>query len=188
MMSEKLSKMKILHDSILVDDLKNSYLFLDTNVFIGALLSELPIYEFLKNLSSHGCSFLSIQSVLFEFTRGGGTIENFHKRAKFIIEDLKTTIYPIEKELGNLEDLIVVLQKIKADASYTDFLLTACLYKFPNAFLLTENHKDFPTEILDRKHLITVDTDKEIRNYAVYQFSLEKYAKAAENILKEKSF
>ncbi len=180
--------MKILHDSTLVDNLKNSYLFLDTNVFVGALFPNLPIYEFLKKLSSSECTFLSIQSVLFEFTRGGGTIENFHNRAKFITEDLKTTIYPIERELDNLEDLIVVLQRIKADASYTDFLLTACLYKFPNAFLLTENHKDFPTEILDRKYLITIDADKEIRNYAIYQFSVEKYAKAAENILKERSF
>lgn len=184
-MLEKPSKMKILHDSTLVDNLKNSNLFLDTNVFIGALFPGSPISELLKKLSHNECAFLSIQSVLFEFTRGGNTIETFDKRLKFITEDLKTTIYPIEKELDKLEDLIIVLQRIKADASYTDFLLTACLYKFPEAFLLTENHKDFPTEILDRKYLITIDTDKDIRNYAVYQFSLEKYAKAAENILKE---
>lgn len=177
--------MKILHDSTLINNLKDSNLFLDANVFIGALSPNSPIADLLKNLSLNDCAFLSIQSVLFEFTRGADSIETFNKRSKFITEDLKTTIYPIEKELDKLEDLIVVLQKIKSDASYTDFLLTACLYKFPKAFLLTENHKDFPLEILDRKHLITIDTGRQIRNYAIYQFSLEKYSKAAENILKE---
>lgn len=131
--SEKPSKMKILHDSTLVSSLKNSDLFLDTNVFIGALFPKSPVAKLLKDLSLNGCTFLSIQSVLFEFTRGGGTIENFGKRLKFITEDLKTAIYPIERNLDKLEDLIVVLQRIKSDASYTDFLLTACLYKFPYA-------------------------------------------------------
>jgi len=158
-------------------------------VFIGALSSTSKgnfLIKFPNELQNVDCSFITIPSVLFEFTRGGGNLRDFNKRLKFITQDLKVTIYPIERYLDNLEDLIVVLQKIKPSAGYTDFLLSACLYKFSNAFLMTENHKDFPLEIMDRTHLVTFDMEKEIRNYGIYNLSAEKYTKAAKNILMEK--
>lgn len=181
--------MKILHDSTLLDSLSDSDLFIDTNVFIGALETSKDgsLLGLLDQLGMHGCAFITIQSVLFEFTRGGGSLQNFDKRLQFITNILKTTIYPIEKNLDDFEDLIVVLHNIRPKAGYTDFLLSACLYKFPNAFLITENHKDFPTEILDRKHVVTIDTGKEIRNYGIYKFSTKKYSRAAKSILKKSS-
>ncbi|MCX6783499.1 MAG: hypothetical protein NT141_00285 [candidate division WWE3 bacterium] len=91
---------------------------------------------------------------------------------------LVSSIYPIERELENLKNFTVVLQKIKGTISYTDFLMYCCLYKFPKAYLLTENHKDFTTEILERRYIVTIDTDKEIRHQAFYQISLDKFKKA----------
>lgn len=133
-------------------------------------------------MKKSGCTFLTIPSVLFEFTRGTESIQDFNKRAKFITDF--SSIYPVEKHLEDLEDLTVVLQRIQGQMSYTDFLLIACLYKFPKAFLISANHKDCPLDILDRKYIITVDTGKDIRNYGIYQFSTEKFNKAAERILK----
>lgn len=49
---------------------------------------------------------------------------------------------------------------------------------------MTANHKDCPLDILDRKYIVTVDNDKEIRNYGIYQISQDKFNKAAEKILK----
>ena len=176
--------MKILYNQELLSNLKNSSLFFDTNTYIGALSYSNLYSELFFKLNENNCAFLTIPSVLFEFTRGTNSIENFNKRTKFIVEDLKSSIYPIERQLQGLENLTLVLQKIRGTMDYTDFLLCVCLYKFPGSFLITENHSHFPTEILDRKYLITIDTDKELRNYAIYEFSFDKFNKAAEKILK----
>lgn len=69
--------------------------------------------------------------------------------------------------------------------SYTDFLLCTCLYKFSRSFLLTENHSDCPLDILDRLHVITIDTEKDIRNYGIYKLSIDKYKLAAQKIINQ---
>lgn len=177
--------MRILYDSDLATKLANSNLFFDTNTFIGALFFNETFGKLLGELRRKHCAFLTIPSVLFEFTRGSDTVEAFNTRLKFI-EGLTDTIYPIERSLAGFEDLTITLQKIKEKMDYTDFLLCACLYKFSNSFLITENHTHFPTTVFDRSFLITIDTDKELRNYAIYKFSKEKFNKAAENILRGK--
>ena len=173
--------MNILHSPTLTSELSNSNLFLDTNAIKGLLNIQEMLTLFKVELE---CSFTTIPSVVFEFTRGSETPGVFNERREFI--DRLGNVYPIEKHLEELQELIIVLQRLGGNASYTDFLLTACLHQFRNSFLLTEDHKDFPLEILDRKHLITVDTGKEIRNYGIYQWSISKFDKAADNILKRK--
>lgn len=174
--------MRIYYPQTLLTDLTNSDLFFDTNTFIGAISFPEIFENLIKELKNAGCSYLTIPSVVFEFTRGTQSIQNFNKRAKFITD--LSVVYPIERYLDGLEDLTVVLQKIQGHISYTDFLLLACLYKFPKSFLMSVNHQDCPLDILDRKFVITVDTDKDIKNYGIYQFSMEKFNKAAASILK----
>lgn len=166
-----------------VSELKNSDLFFDTNTFIASISIPEIFGSLFETLKSNYCAFLTIPSVVFEFTRGTESIQDFDKRSEFI-DSLVEAVYPIEKHIEDLRDLTVVLQRIKGDIHYTDFLLIACLYKFPKAFLISANHKDCPLDILDRKFIITVDTDKDIKNYGIYQFSLEKFNRAAERILK----
>lgn len=172
--------MKILHTPSLVPDLKNCDIFLDTNALIGFFNKS----DFRELFSKTSCGLITIPSVVFEFTRGSQDIDTFNLRTKFI--DEICTVYQIEKHLDEFHELIVVLQRLRGSISYTDFLLSACLYKFPGALLLTENHRHFPTEILDRKYLITLETDSEIRNYGLYKISLTKFNKAGDNILKRK--
>lgn len=173
--------MRILYSLDLASDLSNSSLFLDTNILIGFLNNQELQKLFQKKLR---CNFITIPSVVFEFTRGSDTTEAFNERRMFI--DKLCTVYPIEKHLEELRELTIVLQRLRGNASYTDFLLTACLYKFTRSFLLTENHKDFPVEILDRKHLISIDMEKEIRNYGIYQLSIPKFNNIADKILKKR--
>lgn len=174
--------MRIFYPQTLLSELAHSDLFLDTNTFIGAISFPELFEELIKQLKDNGCAYVTIPSVVFEFTRGTESIQDFNKRAEFIAS--LSSIYPIERHLDDLEDLTVVLQKIQGHTSYTDFLLIACLYKFSKSFLISANHKDCPLDILDRKFVITVDTDKDIKNYGIYQFSMDKFNKAAESILK----
>jgi hypothetical protein len=183
--------MKILKDSNLNAELKDSTLLIDTNILITALF--FPEYlKFFTELSNNGCGFVTVDSVYFEFIRGSDCLETLNFRIRFF-KELKISIYPIEKELDKLQDGIVVLQKVLKGADYTDFKLCLCLYKFRNStldkyYVLTENHKHFPIDILNRKYLITLDNDKEIRNHAFYEISNEKIEKAAIGILKKYDF
>ena len=177
--------MKILYDPKLIFDLSNANLFFDTNTFLGALRYEKIFGDLFKKLKVQKCTFLTIPSVSFEFTRGSNSITSFNERVKFI-QDYTDAIIPIERYVDKLETLIIVLQRIAGTIHYTDFLLCACLYRFPRSFLITENHKDIPTEIFDRKYVITIDTNEQLRNYGIYKFSKDKYNKAAGNILKTK--
>ena len=166
-----------------LSDLKNKFIFLDTNTFIALLSFENQFSDLIIRLKTQSCTFFTIPSVKFEFSRTE-TIEGYNKRVEF----LKTlcTIYPIERHLDDFNELILVLQKINGKMSYTDFLLYCSLYKFREAYLLTENHKDFLTSILERETVITLDDNKkEIRNIGVYKFNSQKYEKAASAILEE---
>ena len=174
--------MKILHDPKLVSELEDKFLFIDTNTLI-AIVNNKNFLEIFYEWKSKSCAFVTIPSVLFEFTRGTDSIAAFNQRVSFI-KQIGVGIYPIERFLDQTKDLTVVLQKIRGNLSYTDFLLIVSIYKFPTSYLITENHKDFPIEILDRKFIITLDNDKDIRNYGIYCFSNEKFDKAAARILR----
>jgi hypothetical protein len=179
--------MKIWYGSGLLAELQDKYLFLDTTALIVAISFEKEFSKLFEEIKLVKCEFLTIPSVVFEFTRGSTSLKQFNERVEFIDKTLGVSVYPIEKHLDKLEDLIVILQRISGGISYTDFLLCACLYKFKKSYLLTENHKDFPTEVLDRKSIITIDTGgRQVRNTAIYQFSKRKFDKVAESILKRK--
>ena len=174
---------QIIFDPQLLEDLSDSYLFVDTNTLI-ALLHNLDFREFvLKTLKEKDVVFITIPSVVFEFTRGSDDLDIFKSKLEFIKNFV--AVYPIERHLDKIEDFTIVLQKLKGSIGYTDFLLYACLYKFPQSYLITENHQHLPLQIFDRKFVITIDTGTEIRNQAIYRFSIDKYNKAAENILKK---
>jgi hypothetical protein len=93
-------------------------------------------------------------------------------------------VYPIEKHLEQIKEFTIVLQKAQQKISYTDFLLCACLFKFPDTYLLTENYLHIPLSIFDRKYLTVIDTDKEVRTHGIYQFSQSKFDKAAKRVIK----
>lgn len=174
--------MTILHDPNLVSSLNHKWLFLDANSFVAALYYNDPFGNLLIDLKNQGCALVTIPSVLFEFTRGAKSVKDFIKRSNFI-QNL-ATIYPIQNHLEQLMEFTVVCQRVNPQISFTDFLLIACLYKFPNSYVLTENHKDFSLDILERQFIITFDTGKDVRNHAIYRLSKIKFNKAVAAILK----
>ncbi len=172
--------MKILYESNLVSKLSNhTFLFLDTTAFVTAFNYE-EFGELLKNIKDNNCDLLTIPSVVFEFTRGSDSLESYNRRVEYI--NHLVSVYPIERHLEELQGIMVAFQKI-GGLSYTDFLLSACLYKFKGALLLTENHTHFPPAIFDKVSIVTVDTGKDIRNHVVYSLSEVKFEKAVANIL-----
>jgi len=175
--------MKILYNTKIASLLKSpSYLFFDTSSLNLIIQYEKQFVDLLKTLNDSSIAFTTIPSVYFEFSRTDD-FNVFIKRKSFFQSILR--VYPIETHYQEYKHLIPILHKIKKTASYTDFLLYCCLYKFSNSYLITENHRDFTTSLLDREQIITVDGDGEqIRNTAIYSFNKDKYEKIAEHILK----
>jgi hypothetical protein len=62
--------MKILYDQAIVSTLKQGTLFVDTNTLIAAIKYDITFGKLFNELSKIGCSFITIPSVLFEYTRG----------------------------------------------------------------------------------------------------------------------
>lgn len=173
--------MKILYDPKLLSDLSGKFIFVDTNIFISVLNFPEEMGQLFKELKSADCSLITIPQVLFEFTRGSDNLDLFNKRQKFI-QDL-ASIYPIERHFEEERAAVIVLQRILGSSSYTDFLLSLALCKFSDSYVISENHKDFPLQIFNREFVITVDTDKEIRNYGLYKLSQEKFEREAAKLL-----
>lgn len=173
--------MKILRSSLnIATELSNSFLFLDTNALIAALTHQ-EFAELLYEIKEKGCCMLTIGPVVIEFLRGTDSVKSYNIRADFV-NDL-TTVYPVERFLNNERDLILVMKKVCGNAEYADFLLGICLGKFaPNAYLLTENHHHFPSALFKREYIITTDNPEQIRNYALYTVSIEKFTKITGNL------
>jgi hypothetical protein len=174
--------MKIFYDKNLISKLAGGFLFLDTNSLISLINFEGLFTDFLIEIKNVDCALLTIPSVVFEFSRTEN-IGEYNKRTAFI--KAIVDVYHIEKHLEEMQELVPVIHKIGGRLQYTDFLLYACLYHFKNkAFLMTENHKDFQTSILDRDIVLTIDTDGiQIRNTGIYSLNFDKYNKAAQKIL-----
>jgi len=166
--------MKIYYPPELIAGLSEKYLFLDTTAFIATLNYRDEFGELFSSLRSQYCELITIPSVVFEFTRGSDSVSTYKTRRDFIQQ--LSAIYPIEKMLDGMEQDIIVIQRfMDKNASYTDFLLAMCLRKFPNSFLLTENHSHIPSALFDREYVITVNTPSQIRNHGIYTMNTRKF-------------
>jgi hypothetical protein len=175
-----------LYPSQLLQDLNQATIFLDTNVFSVATKSKdfLDLLVDLKNDAS--CALTTIPSVVFEVTNGSSTLEIYNERTEFI-SSLVDAINPM-KFIDNIADFSVVMAKINANnKSYTDFLLSSCLYQYRHVkvSLLTTDLRALPP-FFERAHIITTEeTSGDVKNFGLYRFDEVAYTKAAANILKE---
>lgn len=175
--------MELYYRKEIIDNLGFGFLFIDNCSLILISTYQKEFGEVLESLKEQDRVLLTIPSIAFEFLRTDN-LKTRNTRTQFLKSYI--TVYPIEKHLKGFDNALTpIVQKVSPGASYSDFLLHYCLYKFPGSYLLTENHKDFKTSLLDRKSIFTIDTDKDIRNTALYGFSSDKYEKIAAKVLKE---
>lgn len=161
--------MKIYYKSSLLSELKESFLFFDTNLLILALSQQVQFANLFDKLKKRNCAFLTIPSVFFEFSRGADSVASYNEIVDYFKKLVE--IYPIQKHIDKMESEMLVLHKTNKSCDYTDFLLCLCLCKFRSAFLISENHKHIKSDIIDRVGLITADDGKEIRNLGVYSLT-----------------
>ncbi|HMH69811.1 MAG TPA: hypothetical protein VK502_00260 [Candidatus Saccharimonadales bacterium] len=177
--------MTILYPQQALHDLKDSTIFLDTNVFsIGARCQ--PLIDMLVTLKAdHGCSLTTIPSVLFEFTNGSSDLQIFNQRRE-LMSAIVDSVNPA-RYINNIDDFSVVMAKINGqNRSYTDFLLAAALYSYRHAkvYLLTTDLRALP-KFFDRVSIIMAEEKSgDVKNFGIYSFNEESYLKAARSIIR----
>lgn len=175
--------MRLLHRPSLATDLSSSFILLDSTALIDASQSD-DFLQLLTNIVGSGCSFITIPSVVYEYTRSSISIEQFEKQLEFLKELRVTVINKIEEIIQSEQVFLVAYNKAfgtrkERGPSYTDSLLCALAYKYRNSSLkiMSANHKDIPMSIFERQDLITIDVGGELRTEGIYEFSESRFGK-----------
>lgn len=184
--------MKLQHTPTLPSDLSESSIFIDSTALIHASKSD-EFLTLLSNITSEGCIFYTIPSVVYEYTRTANTLEGYKKRLEFI-KELGIVVFNRVEEMIEAHRVFLVAYnrqfKVKENnrgPSYTDSLLCAMAYKHraSGPYIMTANHKDMPASIYDRTELITLDIGGELQTEALYRFSDTKFKIVLERLEKD---
>lgn len=158
--------------------LSNKFLFLDTTFFFDAYPNPTLFVNLLRILKASQTEVVTIPLVRLEFLKGSDLIRDFELKNKFINEIVDAVIPVDPQVIKDLEQVSIVYRKDSSHLSVTDAMLAAFLKRYNPSFLLTRNHKDFPTSLFDRKILIPIEYEKEVQVHGVYQLNVGKYNEA----------
>jgi hypothetical protein len=156
----------------------NSHIFVDTCFFLDfAFLSKRDKEDLLKNwalIIKGGGVFVTIEPVVIEFLLGSSTADLKIKRD--YISQLIETVIPVTALQKNIIESLIKEYGVYArgNVSYVDLCLASAIRQYPNTFLLTRNHSDFPLKIFSSQGLFAIHLNKAIRTYCLYAYGKEK--------------
>lgn len=157
-------------------------LYLDTNVFICAR-EQIELAQLIAELTEQRqTAFVTLNSVVYEYTRGSISLEEFTDRRKFVFEFVSNVLSVnklMDNERNDAFSVAMSLTVGRKDSQYTDYLLAVALHSFRNGidrqFILSADARAFPADLFNiegvvtllRKggtvshlHLISLDADK----------------------------
>lgn len=162
------------------EKIRNKYLLFDTGVIIRAF-EHFEIFEGLFSfLKQNNCAPVFFSLIEFEFIRGANTQSNKKKRDEFLeFIAMEQMSFKVD---NTKDDIIAIANAYSARKHFSASVVDCCIASFlkkysKNLFLVTLNHKDFPTFLFDRIFIYPVDTDKEVFPIGFYQFNEEKAKK-----------
>jgi len=170
-------------DSQFLSSLSGCNVAIDACCLIDSVLHESLVGKFLFDLKSRDVGFYTTPGVVFEFFRGSDNEKSLEKRAEILKAVTDNFIVPIDKKFSEMTAFLMIMNKVTGKCGLGEYQLVATLVNHPNAFILTENHKDMPTDFLDRVSVVCFNLPKEIKNYAFYKLNEEKYQKIASRLL-----
>lgn len=135
---------------------------------------------FFNLLEETNCKSAYFPFIEFEFLRGAYEAGHKKDREEFLKEisavELSTPTSKIIKDSISIANCYSARKHYSA--SLTDCSIAAYLKTHSdNLFLVTLNHKDFPTFLFDRVGIVPVDTEKDIFTLAFYSYNKPKAAK-----------
>lgn len=177
--------MKTLYPSDLLTHLakQNHTLLLDTNVFSTAAKSDELRSFIIWLIEQTGCTYTTIESVVFEVLNGS-TDEATYRQRQEHIKTITSSLLPINF-LDKIPDFNFLMSKLNANnKSFVDFQLAAALYKYRTSpiYLMTSDQKALPS-FYTRDFVITTEHNSgHIVNFGMFRLDEVKYELALKGI------
>lgn len=154
------------------DVLRDKTLLLDTNVLMDAYRLPSEFYELLQELVSLGCDVITTKTIVIEFLGSTTNEDDLSKKVAFLEmllgKHLQHGYLPIDRDFPDATDFLA-FSRAANKFQPADFELYLTLKKYRQHLLLvTRNHKDFPTKLVNRVSFITLLGKTEIHTYGVY--------------------
>ena len=159
-----------------------SNLLVDTCTMIDATKCR-EVKDFLLNIRSLDCTFLSIKPVKDEYTCSANNKSDYNELENFADNfiDIWLPIQDSEEPLFSIG--LSRCKNIKP--SYVDRQLLKILYIYRNAseriYLITSNHNDVPGEFYERIGFITHDNGG-FHNIGIYKINLANFKSKTKNL------
>lgn len=143
-------------------------LLMDNNVL--STLKNNPtnpdVRDFLSLLNSWDVTVVVNDSVKLEFLRDTNTDKEYRKRQALIRELCQNVSLKVGTEIYEAAMRLSFLYRSKKfnthGVDFVDLIISGSLYKNPNLFLVTKNHKDFPIPIHERVGTVVLDLQEKL--------------------------
>lgn len=165
--------------------LENKHLLVDTNFLIDAVNLSGFFEDLIQEIKKVDCFIVGIHAVLFEFTKGNKSIQNYKKLVEFYDQVIDSNISIILPIMQNVSNISKVLKKRGGQLSYVDALLLATLMQYSESgmYLISRDRSDIPTSLFPIKSVITVDSDQNNCFYSIYSFDRQNYVKCLKELI-----
>lgn len=173
--------------------LKKSTVFLDTNTFLIAQENE-EFLEFLYTKNNDDTALVTVNSVVYEYTRGSVTVDELQERRDFvngIVETIKPINKVIESDKNDVFSLVMSLVTRSQNSQYTDYILASMLNMFrgtpESCYVLTSDTKAFSRDIFNVVGSITLDRrDKSLNHQCLIELDESKYRSLIKDAMSSK--
>lgn len=161
--------------------ISRKHILIDTCVLIS-LVHHLPkggeFFHFYQMLVQSDCALMTSPFIRYELLCRELSVPA-RQRKRELLHGFEAVEVPLPLEVYSwmLEFSWLYASQSLKEAGMVDFSNLAYLKKYQNNILLaTINHRDYPTQIVDRVHVHTIDDcDNEILNIGFYRWNEEKY-------------
>lgn len=178
----RVSKLRRMLNSFVIDHgTKQSFagktLLLDMNALLDAFRLPAEFYDLVNELAELGCDLVTTRSIAIEFLGGTTDAAALTKKQEFLevtfSKSLSYVYLPLEHTMPTTDEFLLFSRNANK-FSLADFELYCTLKKYrQHIALITRNHKDFSTKIMDRLSFITLLGAAEIHTYGVYAYRTE---------------
>lgn len=164
---------KFVIDETTKDTLRDKTILLDTNALIDAYRLPAEFYDLLQDFIKLGCDIVTTRTIAIEFLGKTTEEEALAKKVAFLEmllgNHLVDAFYlPIDRGFPDKTDFLAFSRSANKFGN-ADFEIYLTLKKYKRHLLLiTRNHKDFPTKLVNRVSFITLLGTAEIHTYGVY--------------------
>ncbi len=155
------------------DSLRGSSILVDACFFLDANSQPRLFGEFILKLKNIDVSFVAIDFAKTEFVRTKSKTDLQAKLDYF--GKVVDAILPVDKVTESLMPGLIEEYGDDLDGvSTVDLYLGATIKRYKKLWLLTCNHKDFPTSVFVRHLPVNFELPKAVKTYAFYQYKPSK--------------